>query len=198
MYCPYCSTQNNDDASFCVDCGKSLNVNVSNTETHIAPASIPPAYQAIEKPIKKKTKGCAIAFLVFFVLIGAFIALVSIGNNEMKSNGAGVTSISTNTNPSTTTTPKPTVPNLELIGKTTTTTDGVTSYIEGKVKNNTKRNYNYVQISFGIYDEQGNKAGTAFANVSNLGAGETWKFKAMILCTLDSSYTYRLDDLTGY
>lgn len=54
-------------------------------------------------------------------------------------------------------------------------------YIEGTVKNNSNKDYSYVQIEFICYDKDGNNIGTAMDNTSNLGAYETWKFKAMSL-----------------
>lgn len=59
-------------------------------------------------------------------------------------------------------------------------TDSIgTHYIEGTVKNSNDKDYSYVQIEFVCYDKDGNNIGTAMANTNNLGANETWKFKAM-------------------
>ena len=52
-------------------------------------------------------------------------------------------------------------------------------YIEGTVTNNSGRDLEYMQILIPTYDSEGNKVGSALANVNNLGDGETWKFKAM-------------------
>ena len=51
--------------------------------------------------------------------------------------------------------------------------------IVGVVKNNTDKEYDYLQISFTLYDAQGNVIDTAFANVNNIKPGGTWKFEAM-------------------
>ena len=56
-------------------------------------------------------------------------------------------------------------------------------YIEGTVKNETDKEYSYVQIEFVCYDADGNNLGTAIDNTNNLLANETWKFKAMGLFT---------------
>ncbi len=50
--------------------------------------------------------------------------------------------------------------------------------IKGALKNTGKRNYTYVSISFTLYDESGANIGQALANMNNLAAGETWKYKA--------------------
>ncbi len=43
-----------------------------------------------------------------------------------------------------------------------------------------------------------NKVGTALDNMNNLGAGETWKFKAMSVDTANAGGTYKLDEITGF
>lgn len=59
-------------------------------------------------------------------------------------------------------------------------TDSIgTHYIEGTVTNSNEKDYSYVQIDFVCYDKEGINLGTAMANTNNLGANETWKFKAM-------------------
>ena len=54
-------------------------------------------------------------------------------------------------------------------------------YYEGTVTNNSGRDLTYVQILIPTYDADGNKVGSAIANINNLKDGETWKFKAMDL-----------------
>ena len=57
--------------------------------------------------------------------------------------------------------------------------DGYALYIEGTVTNNSGRDLSYVQILIPTYDADGNKVGSAIANVNNLKDGETWKFEAI-------------------
>ena len=54
-----------------------------------------------------------------------------------------------------------------------------------------------IQITFGIYDSDGNKLGTAMDNIAGLGAGETWKFSAIYLGSV-SNESYKLEEITGY
>ena len=56
---------------------------------------------------------------------------------------------------------------------------GFAYYVEGTVKNNTNKDYSYLQIEFVCYDTEGNNLGTALDNTNNLLADQTWKYKAM-------------------
>lgn len=69
-------------------------------------------------------------------------------------------------------------------------------YIEGVIKNNTDKDKTYVQVTYNLYDKDGNQLGTALANVNNLKAGGTWKFKAMGMA--DGITKYELAEITGY
>jgi hypothetical protein len=53
------------------------------------------------------------------------------------------------------------------------------SVITGVVKNNTNKTYDYLQISFTLYDANDNVVDTAFTNINNVKPGQTWKFEAM-------------------
>lgn len=74
-------------------------------------------------------------------------------------------------------------------------------YIEGYVKNNTSKEYSYVQITFNLYDKDGTLIGTAMDNVNNLEANGKWKFKAASLTTSDETTqiaSYKLKEITGF
>lgn len=51
--------------------------------------------------------------------------------------------------------------------------------INGIIQNKTKSDYSYVSVEFSLYDASGNNLGTAMDNMNNLGAGESWSFKAV-------------------
>lgn len=70
---------------------------------------------------------------------------------------------------------------------------GYTPKATGILKNNTDKDKSYVQITFAVKDKDGNKLGTAIANINNLKAGETWKFEAMSFST-DEGQVIDLDD----
>ncbi len=55
---------------------------------------------------------------------------------------------------------------------------GYSAKVTGIVRNNTGKDYSYVQIEYAIYDANGNNLGTALDNINNLAAGDTWNFEA--------------------
>ena len=75
---------------------------------------------------------------------------------------------------------------------------GFAYYIEGIVKNNTDKDYNYIQITYNVYDKDDNNLGTCLDNNSNLKSGETWKFKTMCSGSPDEIVRYELDEITSY
>ena len=74
--------------------------------------------------------------------------------------------------------------------------DGFAYYVTGSIKNNTNRQYSYVQVTFNLYDEDGAQIGTAMANVNNLEANGTWKFKALGIT--EEVASYKLMGITGW
>ena len=68
--------------------------------------------------------------------------------------------------------------------------------IVGVIKNNTSVDKDYIQVSFTLYDANGNNIGTAWTNTNNLKAGGTWKFEAGIL--EDNVESFELDEVTGF
>ncbi len=68
--------------------------------------------------------------------------------------------------------------------------------ITGVLKNNTDKDYDYLQISFTLYDADGNVVDTAFTNVNNIKPGQTWKFEAMYF--EESAVRWELDEITGW
>ena len=63
-------------------------------------------------------------------------------------------------------------------------------------KNNTDRDASYVQVTFNLYDAQGNQIGTALDNINNLEAGGIWKFDALGL--EEGIASYRLVEISGF
>ena len=63
--------------------------------------------------------------------------------------------------------------------------------------NNTGREKSYVQVTFNLYDANGNQIGTAMDNINNLAPGGTWKFKAIAL-TSESFASYKLAEISGW
>lgn len=74
----------------------------------------------------------------------------------------------------------------------------ISYYVEGTVKNNTDKNYSYVDIELSVYDKDGNNLGSCYDNNSNLEANGSWKFKA--ICDGDPTEiaSYKLVEISGY
>lgn len=74
--------------------------------------------------------------------------------------------------------------------------DGFAYYVTGTIKNNKNKQYSYVQVTFNLYDADGAQIGTAMANINNLEANGTWKFKA--LGVTEEVASYKLAEITGW
>jgi hypothetical protein len=85
---------------------------------------------------------------------------------------------------------------LELLNKDNVNENGI-SYVVGTVKNNTSKQYSYVQVEINLYDESGAQIGSTLANTNNLEAGGTWKFKAVVLEDKNVKQ-YKVKNITGF
>ena len=87
---------------------------------------------------------------------------------------------------------------LTLEGETSGSYDeyGMTYTISGMIKNNTDQTPSYVQVTFNLYDEEGNQIGTAMDNINDLEAGGTWKFEAV--SWEEGVASYRLAEISGF
>lgn len=74
--------------------------------------------------------------------------------------------------------------------------DGFAYYVTGSIKNNTDKEYSYVQVTFNLYDAEGAQIGTAMANINNLEANGIWKFKA--IGGTENASSYKLAEITGW
>jgi len=73
------------------------------------------------------------------------------------------------------------VGDLQLLESKGKSSEAVTEIV-GLIRNNTSREYTYVQVNFTVYDQEGNQVGSAFANLNGLEPRGTWKFKAVCFC----------------
>ena len=70
-------------------------------------------------------------------------------------------------------------------------------YVEGILKNNTKKTYYDVTLSYTIYDLEGNILGNAYAYIDRISSEETWKFKASYLdIDATDAVSYKLIDIS--
>lgn len=74
--------------------------------------------------------------------------------------------------------------------------DGFAYYVNGTIKNNTDKQYSYVQVTFNLYDASGAQIGTAMSNINNLEGNGTWKFKA--IGGTENAASYKLAEITGW
>ena len=75
--------------------------------------------------------------------------------------------------------------------------DSFSTYAVGVLKNNSDKSY--VQVVFPVYDKSGNKVGSAMANINDLKANSTWKFKALYLGS-EKNVTIKFEEVevTGF
>lgn len=69
-------------------------------------------------------------------------------------------------------------------------------YIVGTVKNNTNKQYSYVQIEFNLYDKSGAQVGSTMDNINNLEPQGTWKFEAIVM--EDKATQAKLKGVSGW
>jgi hypothetical protein len=87
-------------------------------------------------------------------------------------------------------------PDFIIVEEPRVESDGYFDYIVGVVQNNTNQDFDYIQITFTLYDANDNVVGSAFANANNVKQGQTWKFDAAIL--EDDAVRFELDEITGW
>lgn len=78
------------------------------------------------------------------------------------------------------------------------TGDAYSCKISGVYTNKAGKDLNYVQVSYNLFDEDGNQIGTALANTNNLADGGTWKFEAFGSAAVDEVASYKIGDVTGF
>lgn len=81
-----------------------------------------------------------------------------------------------------------------ISGEQFTEDDYGVRYVEATLTNSSDKDYEYVQVSYALYDADGNKVGDTFANTSGLAAGKSWKFQALV--TDEAADSFELDDVT--
>jgi len=74
--------------------------------------------------------------------------------------------------------------------------EGYLKYVSGTVRNNSTKQYGYVQIQFNLYDKDGSQVGSAMANLNNLEPNGIWKYKAIVMD--DEVTSFKLKGVTGF
>ncbi len=84
---------------------------------------------------------------------------------------------------------------LELVSKTgLMTKEGVV--IQGKIKNNSNRNYQFVEVSFKLFDEAQKEIAVVRTTTNSLDSGRTWYFE--VKAPYKNARTSVLDRLGGF
>lgn len=78
------------------------------------------------------------------------------------------------------------------------TGDAYSCKISGVYTNKAGKDLSYVQVSYNLFDADGNQIGTALANTNNLADGGTWKFEAFGSAAVDEVASYKIGDATGF
>ena len=134
---------------------------------------------------KKQSKHILLIVVIVIVVIAVIASLGGGGETEKESSQTGTTEKKEN---------------LVLEDGYSGSLDeyGALYYIEGYVKNNSDKDYEYVQIEFTAYDSEGNTLGSCYDNTSSLEADGRWKFKASCVDETDKIASYKLKEITGY
>jgi len=133
----------------------------------------------------KKILGCGLVLLLAIVVVGMIMSISSTAPSSTPSNSSGV--------PRATAIPKK---GLTLVRYDWKTGEYGNRFIAGTVKNESTKQYSYAQVEFNLYDDSGAQVGSALANISNLEAGSTWNFEAIVL--EDKATKAKFKELTGW
>lgn len=68
--------------------------------------------------------------------------------------------------------------------------------IHGLAHNRSGQTLSYIQVVYGVYDEGGIKLGNCVANQNYLANNTSWEYDAICTNLPDSSFKYRVDDVT--
>lgn len=169
--CPECGKEVSENAESCPSCGNPM----------------PKSNGGAQRPKKKKNVGCFGTIIIFLIFISVAVALGGKSKEPQSTKKAQ----GTETNISETEEKKE---DLEILSYENLD-EGVLRYVTGQVKNNTDKNYSYVQIEIKMYKDD-TVLGTALDNMNNLGAGETWQFKALI--SDEECNRYTIEKVSGF
>jgi hypothetical protein len=70
-------------------------------------------------------------------------------------------------------------------------------YIRGTARNESGDDYEYVQVTWSVYDGSDTKIADALDNTSGLEAGQSWRYEALAT-SADDVESYEIQDITAY
>ena len=126
--------------------------------------------------------------ILVFIVIGIIVSNQSVDNSQVNQNTPQTKQNNPQINPKKTSIPKANSKNsnvprrgLKVIKFDWETGEYGSRSLVGKVKNDSDKQYSYVQVEFNLYDKSGAQVGSTMANVNNLEPNGTWKFEAVVL-----------------
>ena len=131
----------------------------------------------------KKQKNSTLRIILGIIIVIIAIGVIAGSGNNSTNNSTG--------NTTTVATEKFTLVSSEM------TSDSYGTYVEGTIKNNTDKSYSYVQVTFNLFDSEGNQLGTAIDNINNFQPNSTWKYKAVGLTT-EKAARCEFVEITGW
>lgn len=126
------------------------------------------------KVVKTGFKAIILLFVFLFI-----VALFTVDDTDTGSSSGGSVSV---------------VEKYDIQNVKGTTSYGIVTITGTLVAN---KDYEYLQIEIPTYDSNGNKVGSALANISDLEKGETWKFEAVDLSG-GTNYKIEKAEVTGW
>lgn len=151
---------------------------------------------------KKSGRGLAIASVVVNVAAVAIVLATqsaysaaideAASSTVQTSDGASVAAPATGETTSAEPADKYSIDGEELTG------DAYSCKISGVYTNKAGKDLSYVQVSYNLFDADGNQIGTALANTNNLADSGTWKFEAFGSAAVDEVASYKIGDVTGF
>ena len=125
---------------------------------------------------KKSGKGFAIAALVICVVSCAVVLASQSAYSEALNSASSATTVSSNADSGAVSTDSS--KSDFAISDETLNKDSYSATITGTLTNTSSQDKSYVQVSYNLYDKDGNLIGNAYANANSLKAGANWKFEA--------------------
>lgn len=144
--------------------------------------------------LKKKTSP-AVGCLAVLLCFGGISALVQTFSESTSSSNPSSSS-STESQSSQAAEPVQPKAKLEVLDAKWVRGDFNVMSIKGTVRNNTKKQYGYVQVEINLYDGSGAQVGSTLANVNNLEPLGIWHFEAVV--AEESARRFKVKDVTGF
>lgn len=196
MFCHICGTQIADGAMFCHKCGTKVVYDGTGLQAPDTELKSKPNVWASFRKSAKMVFWISVPIIIV-VLIGSgvlqniFDTLMDI-NREIENQAAGATTVSwmqsaADTFPSDSTegtTGNSSESSFAWVEEAHMVTEGdffKTRYIVGAIENVSDITFVSASVKFILYDSDGNQIDTTSDYISNFKAGNTWRFKAIVL-----------------